>query len=117
MSALCHQWRSSQLTHLTLISRAQARELVPIDKSANAHVPNALGYKLSKRHSPTQRKMVFGSSERVGTFRVIASEFVVPTVLAVALTIFLSIGSVYLADEYLVSIDQAEPYHPVFGSQ
>jgi hypothetical protein len=51
------------------------------------------------------------------TFRVIASEFVVPTVLAVALTIFLSIGSVYLADEYLVSIDQAEPYHPVIGSQ
>jgi hypothetical protein len=51
------------------------------------------------------------------TFRVIASEFVVPTVLAVALTIFLSIGSVYLADKYLVSIDQAEPYHPVIGSQ
>jgi hypothetical protein len=51
------------------------------------------------------------------TFRVIASEFVVPTVLAVALTIFLSIGSVYLADKYLVSIDQAEPDHPVIGSQ
>jgi hypothetical protein len=51
------------------------------------------------------------------THRVIASEFVVPTVLAVALTIFLSIGSVYLADKYLVPIDQAEAYYPVAGTQ
>jgi hypothetical protein len=51
------------------------------------------------------------------TYRVIASEFVVPTVLAVALTIFLSIGSVYLADKFLVSIEQAEAYSPVIGAQ
>lgn len=42
------------------------------------------------------------------TRRVITSEFVVPTVLAVALGVVLSIGAVYVADRYLVPIDQAE---------
>ena len=51
------------------------------------------------------------------THRVIAFEFVVPTVLAVALMIFLSISTVYLADKYLVPIDQGETYYPVTGSQ
>lgn len=42
------------------------------------------------------------------TRRAITSEFVVPTVLAIALGVILSIGAVYVADRYLVPIDQAE---------
>jgi hypothetical protein len=42
------------------------------------------------------------------TYKVIALEFVVPTVLAIALAIVLSIGSVHLIDNYLGPIDQAE---------
>jgi hypothetical protein len=45
------------------------------------------------------------------THKVIILEFVVPTVLAIALGIVLSIGAVYLIDNYLVPIDQAEAYH------
>ena len=70
-------------------------------------------------HSPTQQKMAsiaWGRSKRVSamTSKVITLEFVVPTVLALALGIVLSIGAVYLTDKYLVPIDQAEahlPYH------
>jgi len=50
------------------------------------------------------------------THKVIILEFVVPTVLAVALGIVLSIGAVYLIDNYLVPIDQAEAYHSAAGS-
>jgi hypothetical protein len=42
------------------------------------------------------------------TYKVIALEFVVPMVLAIALAIVLSIGAVHLIDNYLVPIDQAE---------
>jgi hypothetical protein len=42
------------------------------------------------------------------TYKVIALEFVVPTVLAIALAIVLSMGAVHLIDNYLVPIDQAE---------
>jgi hypothetical protein len=48
--------------------------------------------------------------------KVITLEFVVPTVLAIALGIVLSIGAVYLIDSYLVPIDQAEAHHSVAGS-
>jgi hypothetical protein len=42
------------------------------------------------------------------TKKVIAFEFVVPTVLAVALGFVLSIGAVFLTNKYLGPIDQAE---------
>jgi hypothetical protein len=42
------------------------------------------------------------------TRKVITQEFVVPTILAIALGIALSIGAVHLTDKYLVPIDQAE---------
>jgi hypothetical protein len=45
------------------------------------------------------------------TGKVIALEFVFPTVLAIALGVVLSIGAVHLTDKYLVPIDQAEAYH------
>jgi hypothetical protein len=42
------------------------------------------------------------------THKSITLEFVVPTVLAIALGIVLSIGAVYLADHYLGVLDQPE---------
>ena len=46
------------------------------------------------------------------THKVITLEFVVPTVLAIALGIVLSMGAVYLIDIYL-PIDQAEADYPI----
>jgi len=67
-------------------------------------------------NSPTQRKVVFwlgGRSKRVSamTRKAIALEFVLPTMLAIALAIVLSIGAVYLIDNYLAPIDQAEAHY------
>jgi hypothetical protein len=45
------------------------------------------------------------------TRKLITVEFVVPTVLAVALAIVLSIGAVSLADMYLGAIEQAEAHY------
>ena len=42
------------------------------------------------------------------TRKVITLEFVIPTVLSIAIAIVLSIGAVYLTDFYLGPIDQAE---------
>ena len=42
------------------------------------------------------------------TRNVITVEFVIPTVLAIALGLALSIGAIYLINNYLSSIDQAE---------
>jgi hypothetical protein len=42
------------------------------------------------------------------THKVITLEFVVPTVLAIALGILCSIGAVYLTDKYLGPVDQVE---------
>ena len=50
------------------------------------------------------------------THKVIAVEFVVPTMLAIALGIMLSIGAIYLTDKYLGPVDQAEARHSVAGS-
>lgn len=50
------------------------------------------------------------------THKAIALKFFVPTLLAVALGIMLSIGSVYLTVQYLVLIDHAEADHSVAGS-
>jgi hypothetical protein len=50
------------------------------------------------------------------THKVFALEFVVPTVLAIALGIVLSIGAVYLIDNYLGPIDQAEAHYYVARS-
>jgi hypothetical protein len=63
--------------------------------------------------SPTQKKVILcprGRSERVSamTRKVITMEFVVPTALAVALGIALSISAVYLIDRYLLPVDQLE---------
>jgi hypothetical protein len=51
------------------------------------------------------------------TNKLITIEFVVPTVLAIALVIVLSIGAVYLTDNYLGPIDQAEARGSVAGSR
>jgi hypothetical protein len=48
------------------------------------------------------------------THKRIALEFVVPTLLALALAIALSLGAIYLIDNYLAPIDQAEA-HSVAG--
>ena len=50
------------------------------------------------------------------THKAITLRFFVPTVLAVALGIMLSIGSVYLIVKYVVLIDHAEADHSVAGS-
>jgi hypothetical protein len=50
------------------------------------------------------------------TQKAMTLKFFVPTVLAVALGIMLSIGSVYLTVKYLVLIDHAEADHSVAGS-
>ena len=42
------------------------------------------------------------------TRKLIALEFVLPTVLAIALGVGLSIGAIHLTDKYLGPIDQAE---------
>ena len=47
------------------------------------------------------------------THKVIVLEFVVPTLLAIALGILLTIGAIYLIDNYLAPIDQAEAEHAV----
>jgi hypothetical protein len=51
------------------------------------------------------------------THKVITLEFVVPTVLAVALGIMLSMGAVYLTDKYLGPIEQAEANHAAANSR
>ena len=50
------------------------------------------------------------------THKAISLKFVVPTVLAVALGIMISIGAVHLTGKYPVPIDQAEARHSVAGS-
>jgi hypothetical protein len=50
------------------------------------------------------------------THKVITLEFVVPTVLAIALAIMLSIGAVYLSDMYLGPIEQVTAHHSDIGS-
>ena len=50
------------------------------------------------------------------TRKVITLEFAVPTVLAIALAIMLSIGAVYLTEMYLQPIEQAEANYSVVGS-
>jgi len=51
------------------------------------------------------------------THKVITLEFVVPTVLAIALGILCSIGAVYLTDKYLGPVDQAEANRSLAGSR
>ena len=48
--------------------------------------------------------------------KVINLEFVVPTVLAVALMIGLTIGAIYLTEIFLGPIEQAEAHHSVAGT-
>jgi hypothetical protein len=51
------------------------------------------------------------------THKGITLEFVVPTVLAIALGISCSIGAVYLTDKYLGPVDQAEANRSLAGSR
>ena len=71
-------------------------------------------------NSPTQRKVASsarGWSKRGSamTYKVVALEFVVPSVLAIALAIVLSIGAVPLIDNYLGPMDQAEANYSAAG--
>jgi hypothetical protein len=50
------------------------------------------------------------------TKTVIAIEFIVPTVLAIALVIVLSTSAIFLSDKYLGPINQAEARYSVAGS-
>jgi hypothetical protein len=50
------------------------------------------------------------------THKAITLEFVVPTVLALALALALSIGAIYLIDNCLAPIDQMESHYSVAGS-
>ncbi len=50
------------------------------------------------------------------TRKVITLEFVVPTVLAIALAIVFSVGAVYLANLYLGPIEQAEAHRYTTGN-
>jgi hypothetical protein len=56
----------------------------------------------------------WGWSKRVSamTHKVITLEFVVPTLLAIALGVTLSVGAVDLIDNYLGPIEQAEAHYP-----
>jgi hypothetical protein len=49
------------------------------------------------------------------TRKVITLEFVVPTLLAIALGVVLSVVAVYLTEQYLGPIDQAEAHYPAAG--
>jgi hypothetical protein len=62
--------------------------------------------------------LAWGRSKRVSamTHKAITLEFVVPTVLALALAMALSIGAIYLIDNYLAPIDQMESHYSVAGS-
>ena len=51
------------------------------------------------------------------TRKVITVEFVVPTALAIALGILLSVGAVNLTDRYLGPIEQAEAHYTVEGTR
>jgi hypothetical protein len=73
-------------------------------------------------NSPTQRKVAFrsrGRSKRATamTRKVITLEFVIPTVLSIAVAIVLSIGAVYLTNIYLGPIDQAEANYSTVGKR
>jgi hypothetical protein len=47
------------------------------------------------------------------TNKAITIEFIFPTLLAIVLTIVLSIGAVYLTDKHLVPVDQTEANYSV----
>jgi hypothetical protein len=49
------------------------------------------------------------------THKVITLEFVIPTLMAIALAFVLSIGAVHLIDNYLGPIDQAEAHYSAAG--
>ena len=51
------------------------------------------------------------------THKVITLEFVVPTVLAIALGILFSTGAVYLTDKYLGPVDLLEANRSLAGSR
>lgn len=51
------------------------------------------------------------------THKEITLEFLVPTILAIALGILLAIGAVYVTNHYLGPVDQPEAYHSAAGGQ
>jgi hypothetical protein len=50
------------------------------------------------------------------TRKVIILEYIVPTMLAIALAIVLSVGAVHLTDAYLGPVDQAEAHRFIADS-
>jgi hypothetical protein len=72
-------------------------------------------------NSPTQRKVVsccgVGQSEASAMTRKVTLEFVIPTVLSIAIAIVLSIGAVYLTNIYLGPIDQVEANYFAVGNR
>jgi hypothetical protein len=59
----------------------------------------------------------WGRSKRVSamTRKAITLEFLVPTVLSIAIAVVLSIGAVYLTNIYLGPIEQAEAHYSAAG--
>ena len=59
----------------------------------------------------------WGRSTRVSamTRKVITLDFVIPTVLSIAIAVVLSIGGVYLTNIYLGPIEQAEAHYSTAG--
>lgn len=50
------------------------------------------------------------------THKALSLKFVIPTVLAIALAIVISIDAVHFTDKHAVAIDQADADHAVAGS-
>ncbi len=78
---------------------------------------SGLGFSLPRPPAfPTQRKMASSALAKAKSTmirKVIATEFLVPTLLAVALVmIVLSIGAIYLTDKYLGPIEQGKLISP-----
>jgi hypothetical protein len=51
------------------------------------------------------------------TQKVITLEFVIPTVLALALAFVLSVSAIHLTDKYLGPIDPTESHHTIADSR
>jgi hypothetical protein len=71
-------------------------------------------YEIQFPDSAESDLLFWGWSERVFAMirKIITLEFVVPTVLAVALAIVLSIGAIYLTEIFRGPIEQIEAHQP-----
>jgi hypothetical protein len=72
-----------------------------------------------RAHASIRRILPASSTSTRGfamTYKILTFEFVVPTAMAAALAVMLSIVAVYLTDKYLGPIEQAEGHYSVGGS-